>query len=197
MYGDLSQSNPQPAFIANLSRHMSSNVIIGVELQHGTLSSTEPANRWTTGLGMTNSFNAFNVNGKVTLAEVFKNPHNIVLKALSNLYAGLGVGIIDNDLTKITNKFKVSDTATIDPDFKKSSIALVVPLNLGLNIYMKRFLGYGGAQFNINYQLNYAFSDYVDGYNFSPSTTRNKSNDMYSIFSVGFAIYIGHVDDYQ
>jgi hypothetical protein len=197
MYGDLSQSNPQPAFILSLAKHMSSTILIGVELQHGTLSSTEPANKWTTGLNMTNQFNGFNVNGKVSLAEVIKNPQNIVMKGLSNLYAGVGAGIIANDITSITNKFKTTDATTIDPDFKKNSIALVVPFNVGLNIYMKKFLGYKGAQFNINYQLAYTFSDYIDGYKFPAATTRNQYNDAYSILSVGLAFYIGHVDEYQ
>ena len=197
MYGDLKESNPSPAFILDVAKHMSPNILIGAELQHGTLSSTEPANHWTTGLNMTNQYNSFNINGKVTFAEFLKHPDNIGLRALSKFYVGAGVGLIDNNITSITEKFKTSDLKTIDPDFKKKSIALIVPLNFGLNLYVKSFLGYKGAQFNINYQLNYAASDYVDGYKFPPATTRNKYNDLYSVLSVGIALYIGHVDEYE
>ena len=197
MYGDLSQSNPSPAFALSLSQHMNQSVIVGVELMHGTLSSTEPANKWTTGLASINQYNGLNVHANMSFNEFLHNPHNVVMKTISHLYVGTGVGIIDNDFTKITDKFKTTDPATIDPDFKKSSLAMIVPLNLGLNIYMKSFFGYRGAQFNINYQMNYAFSDYVDGYKFSSATTTNKYNDAFSVLSIGFAIYIGHTDEYQ
>ena len=47
--------------------------------------------------------------------------------------------------------------------------------------------------FNINYQFSYAFSDYLDGYNFQAPTATNKYNDMFSVLSFGVNYYIGKV----
>jgi len=195
IYGDLEKSNHKPVVMVDLERHLTTDIIVGVELQHGSISSRTSANSWTTGLSETNQFTAININSRVCLSQFIYNPKNAVTRALSKFYIGTGLGVIDNDLTNITRKFKDSDLKTIDPDIKTSSVALVLPVNMGINIDLKKILDFRGAQLNINYSLTYSFNDYVDGYSFSKSTTRNQYNDVYSMLSVGFSFYLGQIID--
>jgi hypothetical protein len=46
---------------------------------------------------------------------------------------------------------------------------------------------------NVNYEFSYAFSDYLDGYNFQKPTAKNNYNDMFSVLSFGLNFYVGHV----
>ena len=196
IYGDLKKSGHAPVILANISRHIGSMITIGLEVQKGEITSNTPANDYTTGLTETNQFTAVNLNGRLNLSKVIKNPQDIFTKLISNCYVGTGVGLIDNDLTNITDKFKPTDTKTLSLDIKKSSMPAVLPFNFGFNIYLKKALGFTGAQLNVNYHIAYSFNDYVDGYSFLTTTTKNQYNDVYSILSVGLSFYLGHLSEY-
>jgi len=197
IYGALKQSDPEPVLLLHLAKHFGSFFTVDAELQHGTIKSTEPANHWTTGLSETNQYNALNVNGRVTMGKFMGAPTNTFSRLLSNLYVGAGFGIVNNDITNITDKFKTTDTKTINSDIVTSGMTVVVPVNIGLNIYTKKLFGFGGSQFNINYQQNYAFNDDINGYSFPSTTTNHKYNAIYSVLSVGLSFYLGHIDEYK
>ena len=97
-----------------------------------------------------------------------------------------------NNVSNITLKFKHSDKYTItdysNANIKSSSSNYYIPLNVGFNLHMtKRLI------FNINYKFCYAFSDYLDGYNFQAPTAKNNYNDMYSVLSFGAHWYVGKI----
>src|ERR1700744_3123634 len=104
MYGDLQQSGHQPVYMLNVSRPLIPVINIALEIQHGTFTSSTPANRWTSGLSETNQFNTVGLNANLSLSSIIPYPQNAITKGLSNCYIGTGIGIISNDLTNITDK---------------------------------------------------------------------------------------------
>jgi hypothetical protein len=102
---------------------------------------------------------------------------------------------MNNDVSNVTLKFTSRDKITInDVDqntVKPRTAALYMPFNLGFDLHLTR-----RCMFNINYQFCYAFSDYLDGYDFPQPTAHNYYNDMFSVLSFGLSFYIGHVGVY-
>ena len=193
IYGDLATSDHKPVINLSFGHHVSDYGIISLNLSHGLISSHTTANSWTTGLGETNQFTALDLSGRLSISAFIYHPKNTLAKLMSKCYLGAGLGFIDNDLTAITRKFKENATSNINSDIKTNTVALILPVNLGINIDLRKILDYRGAQLNINYNLSYSFNDYIDGYSFSKATTRNQYNDAYSVVSVGFSFYIGHI----
>jgi len=197
IYGPLEKSYQQPAFLLHVARHYSSSLVFDLELQSGSLKSTEPANKWTTGLSETSNFTALNVTGRIALKQLIKNPHNTFFMILSNLYAGTGLGIVNNNIVNITNKFKTTDTKTINSDIILNGVSAMLPVNLGINFSLRKLPGLKRAQLNINYQQNYTSNDNVSGYSFPKATTEHKHNTVYSVLSAGISIYLGHINEYN
>jgi len=190
MYGDLQQSGHLPVYMINVSRPLIPIITLALEIQHGAFTSSTPANAWTSGLSETNHFTTVGLNGNLSLSSIIPYPQNAFTKALSSFYVGTGIGVIDNNLTNITDKFRPTDPQTISFDIEKSSITEVVPFNLGFNINLKKFL-VEGTRLNVNYELAYAFNDYVDGYSFISNSPKKEYNDIYSILSVGLSFPLG------
>lgn len=192
LYGNLSHPNSEPVFKAHLEKNSNMWVNLDFEFQKGGLSDYEVKNAWTSGLNVYNTFTAFSVNGKVAIGELFRRPKNFLTKTLFGLYGGIGIGYMSNNVSNITMKFKFQDKYSIiqyNPNnIKTTSSNYFIPLNLGINIHMTK-----RCMFNANYQFNYAFSDYLDGYNFTAPTAINKYNDFYSVMSFGLNFYIGKI----
>lgn len=195
IYGNLDHSNSEPMFRLNLDRNVNPWVSFGAEVQHGALSDYENKNHWTNGLSVYNQITTFDLNGKMSLGELFKGPNSFGTKTLFGLYVGFGIGVMNNDVSNISLKFKSKDKLYItDVDqssVKRRTAALYMPFNLGFNLHLTR-----RCMFNINYQFCYAFSDYLDGYDFPQPTAHNYYNDMFSVFSFGLSFYMGHVGIY-
>ena len=192
IYGNLSKSNSEPVFRLNLDRNVNPWISFGAEVQRGALSDYETKNHWTTGLSVYNQITTFDIHGKMSLGELFKGPNSFAMKTLFGLYVGFGVGVMNNDVSNVTLKFTSKDKITIN-DVDNSTIrprtaALYMPFNLGFDLHLTR-----RCMFNINYQFSYAFSDYLDGYDFPQPTAHNEYNDMFSVLSFGLSFYIGHL----
>jgi len=192
IYGNLSHPNSEPVFKVNVERNSNMWVALDLELMRGALSDYEVKNTWTNGLSVYNQFTAVDLNGRVSLGEFFKYPKNFFCKTLFGLYGGVGIGFMSNNVSNITLKFKHQDRYKIT-DYSGANIATsttnaFMPFNLGFNLHLTR-----RVMFNINYQFSYAFSDYLDGYNFQAPTATNKYNDMFSVLSFGLNFYIGKV----
>ncbi len=71
---------------------------------------------------------------------------------------------------------------------KTKSSNFYLPMNLGIDLHITKV-----TMLNINYQMNYAFSDYVDGYKFSRANSLNLHNDLYSALIFGLHFYIGEI----
>jgi len=192
IYGNLDHSNSEPMFRLNFDRNANAWVSFGAELQHGALSDYKNKTHWTNGLSVYNQITTFDLNGKMALGELFKGPNSFGMKTLFGLYVGLGVGVMSNNVSNITLKFKSKDKLYItDQDqqaIKRHTTNLYMPFNLGFNLHLTK-----RCMFNINYQFCYAFSDYLDGYNFPRPQADNYYNDMYSVLSFGLSFYLGRV----
>jgi hypothetical protein len=193
IYGNLSHSNSEPIFRINLDRNVNPWVSFGAEVQRGALSDYETANHWTTGLSVYNQITTLDIHGKMSLGEIFNGPKSFGTKTLFGLYVGFGVGVMNNDVSNVTLKFTSRDKLNIkdvegSSTIKPRTAALYMPFNLGFDLHLTR-----RCMFNINYQFCYAFSDYLDGYDFPQPTAHNYYNDMFSVLSFGLGFYIGHV----
>ncbi len=192
IYGNLSNSNSEPVVRVSIDRNVNMWVSLGLEVQRGALSDYEVKNTWTNGLSVYNQITTAALNGKVSLGEFFKYPRNFFQKTIFGLYGGIGIGFMDNNVSDITLKFKHQDKYTIN-NYDNSNINpkttnFYMPYNLGFNLHITRRI-----MFNINYQFCYAFSDYLDGYDFKAPTATNKYNDMFSVLSFGVNVYLGKV----
>ena len=196
MYGDLQKSISEPVYRLNIDRNFNSYTSVGLEVQHGALSSEEFRNHWTNGLSMYNQYTSANINGRVSLGQFFQYPSNYLWKTLFGLYIRTGFGVMSNNITNISYKFKNKDKLEIKDIYassiKTDQLVTYIPYNMGFNLHLTK-----RCQFNINYQFNYAFSDYVDGYNFPNPPANNYYQDMYSVLSFGLNFYLGHLIDHE
>src|SRR5207247_1071407 len=87
---------------------------------------------------------------------------------------------------KRSDKILITDYNSDDIGTKTSNFYL--PLCVGFDLHLTR-----RCMFNVNYEFSYAYSDYLDGYNFQQPTANNKYNDMFSVLSFGLNWYIGTV----
>jgi hypothetical protein len=192
IYGDLDHSNSETVFYLTAARNFNMWVSVDLRVMHGSLSEYESKNKWTNGLSMTNQFNAADLTGRLALGEFFNYPQNIFAKTIYGLYIGAGVGYMSNDITNITTKFRNTDKLIIT-DYDASSIRkgttnFYLPFNVGIDLHVtRRFF------VNVNYKFSYAFSDYLDGYNFHKPTATNNYNDMFSVLSFGLNFYVGNM----
>ncbi len=192
IYGNLDHSNSEPVLRLNIERNSNMWVSWGLEVQKGALSDYEVKNHWTSGLSVYNQITAYDLHGKVSLGEFFRYPRSFLGKTLFGLYVGVGVGYMKNNVSNITLRFKHSDKYAITDfnslNLKRNSANYFIPFNFGFDLHMTK-----RAVFNVNYQFSYAFSDYLDGYNFQTPIATNKYNDMFSVLSFGVNWYIGKV----
>lgn len=192
IYGNLSHPNSEPVFRFSVERNTNMWVNFALEVQRGALSDYEVKNAWTNGLSTYNQFTSVALKGRVSLGEFFKYPKTFLAKTLFGLYAGVGGGYMTNKVSNVTLKFKHLDKYKIT-DFNSSNIKTesknyFLPFSVGFNLHMTKRVA-----FNINYDFNYAFSDYLDGYNFQAPIAKNKYNDMFSVLSFGLNIYVGKI----
>jgi hypothetical protein len=192
MYGDLRNSNSEPVYKFHIDRNTNEWVYYGIEVQRGAVSDYDPKERWTNGISAYNQFTNVALNGKISLGELFNHPNNFFAKTLFGLYVGAGVGYMFNNVSSITYKFHNLDKYVIT-DYSPANIntgqnCVYLPFTVGLNLHMTR-----RVVFDVNYEMCYAFSDYVDGYSFQAPYAKNNYNDMFSMLTFGLDIYIGKV----
>jgi outer membrane protein OmpA-like peptidoglycan-associated protein len=192
IYGNLDHSNSEPVYRLDVARNLNMWMAVNLEVMHGALSDYEVKNTWTNGLSVYNQINAADLSLRVSLGEFFSYPRSFFQKQIFGLYGGVGIGFMSNNVSNITLKFRKLDKYSItdfsSKNIKTSSTNFFMPFNLGINLHVTR-----KVYFNINYQFSYAYSDYLDGYNFAAPTATNKYNDMFSVLSFGLNYYIGKV----
>jgi len=192
LFGDWPNPVSEPVYKISLARNANEWVNLNFELEHGALSEYEPKNTWTNGLNVYNQFTGGAVTGNIALGELFNWPKNWLGKTIYGIYLGAGIGYMHNNISNITLKFHNSDKSLItdfDPgNIKLKSNNLYIPFNLGIDLHITRLV-----ILNVNYQMNYALSDYVDGYSFRAPVATNNYNDLYSTLIFGLHFYIGDV----
>ena len=192
MYGDLPYSRPQQAYIGYFEKNITQSVSFGETISNGYLESH----------GLIHSYNHFtSVDQHMTIElgtffHIFNKNYNdnILTRLAGGIYFGAGVGVINNDLTKITNPNEsifIANTGLDNPVIEKNSTALYFPLNIGYNLHITNKVWlFRGLVFNINYQYTACQSDYIDGYD--PPSRANNKNDVYTVLSAGVRFFITH-----
>ncbi len=192
LYGDWTNSNSQQAYKINVARNINEWVNVNIELQKGSLNEYESKNHWTNGLSVNNDFTGGALIANMSIGELFNWPKSFLVKQFYGIYIGTGIGYMHNNIANITLKFRNADKYLItdyDPgNINMKSNCFYLPLNVGIDLHITKIV-----VLNVNYQMNYAFSDYVDGYNFKPPIATNNYNDLYSVLSFGLHFYIGEI----
>ncbi len=188
MWGDLNQHSLSPGFRLGIGRHITKSLIVGFETYIGQLQSSEATNNWSHGLKTTASYQAVDFNGKTSLGQLFQYTESPIGKALSAMYIGVGVGMINVKTDVQFETIKVPNFRqryVQDHDFQP-----YLALNIGFRVHMKKFFGTKSTQLMVNYNNNYTFSDYLDGINISTATASNKYKDVYSVLTIGFSFLL-------
>lgn len=189
MYGDLPYSNPQPAYLGYLEKNLSPYISYGWTITVGDLSTRDPH----THMRSFNHFTSVDQHVQFELGTLFFKVNrefddNFILKLLGGLYAGVGVGIINNDIKRIAYETYPGNTPQTSPPMLTNSTALYIPMNVGLNLHVPQMWKFKGCVFNANFQYTSTMSDYIDGYKLN--YLANKKNDVYIIGSVGLRFFI-------
>lgn len=150
----------------------------GVEVQKGALK----------GDGFENEYLAVFGNGKVHLGEIlpFSYQQNRLEKLLKGVYFGAGLGAIKNEV------YKHNGTATPITVVVVSKEVLV-PLNVGIDIYLSDSNAENRFSINVNAQTAFALDDNLDG-QFTPSNTKT---DRYNFFAIGLRYNFGFKGYYR
>jgi hypothetical protein len=192
LYGDLPRSNPQPAYMGYFEKNLSPFISYGWTLTVGDLSCRDPY----TGMRSFNHFTSVEQHINFELGTLFsfvdrEYHENTVLRILGGVYAGAGIGIINNDVKRIAFVNENSWQGTVktnSPIVLTNSTALYIPLNVGLNFHVPKLWRFKGLVFNGNFLYASTMSDYVDGYR--PPFAANKKNDVYTIASLGVRFFV-------
>lgn len=194
MYGDLPYSNPQPVYIGDLNKNITPRFSLGFTVQIGDLSSRDPY----THMRSFNHFTAFDQHVTCEIGTLFSlfdksYEENTVLNYLSGLYGGIGIGVINNDVKRIADVNVESlpgITTTSNPPILTNSAAIFIPFNFGYNLHLPKLWKFGSCMFYANFLYADCMSDYVDGYKLPFKA--NKKNDVFTVFSAGFRVYVFH-----
>jgi len=179
--------------------HVTPFVTLGLEGQLGKVKGgdieTDPHNRQ-----FTNQYMAISANAKLMLGELVNYDRSEFLYNIRGLYAGLGLGVINNNITQIV-RYKPS-WAAYDPGYgpfpgEDKSLNLLVPINFGFNYYINDGYGYMRYIININAQSNFTFGEGLDGYNDPSSKFKNNSPDVYNTYTIGFKYMFGKIRVYH
>lgn len=184
LQGDVDNIRLTPAGRANLEYNITPYVSLGLEAQAGKL---EAGKVKTKRLYTRVSFTAANINARVSSGQFFRNRINPG-SVWGGLYFGLGVGIVQSSVSKIGTQFTNGKDI---PGIVKSASSVAIPINLGINVELGRFIGLNNMVANINYQYNFVQGEKLDGYAYNAGS--NESNDGYSFLSVGLKYNFGRL----
>ena len=195
LYGNLPTSSILPAGRIGIGCRLTKALIVGIEAFGGQLGSSLGANDWTPGIKETSNFEAADLNAKITIGNYLNYPNSKLMQILTGVYVGSGIGFVHSSITsfsgKFTSNYREYNLELSKGSFRQNSVSTpYVPLNVGIRIPMKRFLGFDNSSFMLNYQINNTFSNYVDGWSFSSSTSKNQYNNVYTVITIGFSFYL-------
>ena len=182
-----------------INHHFTPFLTGSVELQYGMVQGgdivTDPHNRQ-----FVNKYIGANANVKLMLGEVILFDRSRFLDNIKGLYAGIGIGLISNNITDIV-RYKPS-WAAYDPGYgpfpgDDKSMDLWVPINLGFNYYLYDGYGYVRYVLNFNAQSNFTFGEGLDGYNDPSTKFKNYDPDTYNVYSIGIKYFFGNIKSYR
>lgn len=136
-----------------------------------------------------NSYLSYTLNAKAALGQFIDYDYSDFLNYTKGFYVGTGIGIINNNMTKIV-RIKPDGSNYQFPGKDKSS-NIVIPINVGIDFHL--FDNWGDVRYilNANLQNNITIGEGLDGYNDPQVIFKNNSPDIYTFFSVGFKYNFG------
>jgi hypothetical protein len=179
--------------------HITPFVTLGLEGQYGRVQGgdirTDPNNRQ-----FANKYTSLSANVKLMLGEVVDYYQSEFLYKIRGLYAGLGIGVINNNLTYIVRYKPI--WAASNPGYgpfpgEDKSLNMIVPFNLGFNYYINDGYGYMRYIINFNAQSTFTFGEGLDGYNDVRTQFKNFSPDVYNTYTIGFKYMLGNIKTYR
>ena len=197
-YTDVYQGNWGYTAYGTLDAHLTPFITAGLEVQYGMIQGgniqTDLHNRQ-----YINHYSSASANVKFMLGEFVNYDKSDFLYSIRGLYAGLGVGVVNN---KIVDIVRYRPPYSNDPGFgpfpgKDKSLNLLVPLNLGINFFINDGYGYMRYAINLNAQSNVTFGEGLDGYNDPENKFQNYSPDIFNAYTIGVKYFFGHIKVYR
>lgn len=178
---------PSPVFCAGVHYFSLDFLSLNLDFQKGMLkggAALDGADKTQTGFENSYFAGAFTIRFfPIALAGDGAKSDGLV-KALSSLYGGTGVGFLFNNVeaNNIPN-------AVFGSQNDLSLNNMFLPLEIGANIPVARIGSEGRLMVNINFRTNLCFSDKIDGY--EPTLDANKHNDAFSTLTGGLVYKFG------
>lgn len=187
LFGDLETKKIAPAGRVNFDYKLSQVFLLGVEVQAGQLRMDKLTVTNGKDMMVKNNFIAANVNTRFYFGKLLNAG---VRSAVNGFYIGVGVGVINSNITN-NKSDSILNTIAVLSDRKTNTTALVIPLNFGYDLDLSTMSNVQRLGININYQHNIATDDYLDQFHIAISS--NRFPDSYGFLSVGVRYYFGKI----
>ena len=191
-YTDVKKGGWGHTFALDVNYYPLPYLTVGLEGQTGLIQggniNTDLYNRQ-----FTNRYASLTINSKLMVGRFFDVEDSKFLYNIRGLYLGAGAGVIKNHITDIV---RYRPSFSNDPGYgpfpgKDNSINAVFPFNLGINFYITESGFISNFIINVNAQSNITIGEGLDGYNDPTVKFKNKSPDIYNLYSVGVKYIIG------
>lgn len=188
-YGNTETTVNKSAYNLNFNYNISPFFALTLEGQMGTLAGGN-ATDFSARI-FSNDYKAAIFHADLQAGELIDYEHNDALNSLKNLYAGVGIGVLNNSISYIQTVVPAGTSNLTVYPYIKSSTNLLVPVRLGYEF--KIFNSYQMPQYRLDfaYSFNTAFGKGLDGY------TTLSTIKFYSYISVGVKIGLGSVTNYR
>ncbi|MEJ5994851.1 outer membrane beta-barrel protein [Pedobacter sp. Du54] len=135
----------------------------------------------------TNNFQLISWNAKMQLGQFYDRYDRLTVltSLMRGLYAGVGVGVIQNNVEAYLFDQDNPDGLKIE----SVNSDLIFPFHVGLNFYFRDFHGRDRWELNFNMQYVAMMADKLDG-DLNP---RSNYNDVYNYFSSGIRYKFGSI----
>ncbi|QHS55053.1 hypothetical protein GWR56_05685 [Mucilaginibacter sp. 14171R-50] len=195
-YADLKKEFNNQSYAVTFNYYYTPYVPIGLEFQFGKLSggSNTDFKIDASGRMYENNYKALLLHMDVQAGEIMDYQGNAALNVLKNLYFGIGVGGIYNDV-------KAQRTDPINPGYifpgKDKGVNLIVPLRFGYEFKFYNAYDEPNIRLDIGYQHNITFGEGLDGYADASTKFKNNALDQYTQLTIGIKVNFGGETSYD
>jgi len=180
-YTDVKPSGTAPVFGLGGHYYATPYIHANIDVQKGWLKAGDHSSTTSGIMGSDNSYFSMALTARFLPLGLIKDSKSEALKYLSEIYGGVGLGFIANS---------VKANTIISPDFGSlgdySGTALFLPIEAGINVPVLLMTNNKSLSINVNYRVNLAFSDKIDGY--VPNVAANEKNDAFNTLTAGLVL---------
>lgn len=176
----------------NFNYHFTPFTSVSIETQIGTLTSGDKLHD-TFAKQFTNNYISVLTHADIQLGEFIDYSHSPFLNGIKNFYAGIGVGVLLNNITDIQTVNR-DTTETAPLTYTPTSVNLLIPIRLGYEFKIFNRYDEPAIRFDINYSFNTAFGSGLDGYT---SIYSHPFVKFYNYVSVGLKYCFGPTRSYH